>query len=530
MSDHNIPQVSAGLDQNQTDLILEVTRRFTSTLELDQVLSQVLSLTVDVVDAGRGSIFVLNRSGQVTHNILARWYLPHHESKEIVSLVLDQGVAGHVFRHRKPILIADTETDERWIHLSDDPNITRSVLSVPLLYRDQLNGILTLTHAEPHHFDRDDLTLAINIAGQAAVAIENAQLFDGVRHSRETLHAVVSSVAEGILITNTIGQILYANPASAAALGVSAVAVRGEALADVAPDPRLPELLQSLLESSEPQRGEIYSSDGRTFDASLVLVPSAGVVVTLHDVTRLKEMDALKSELVANVSHDLKSPLGLIYGYAWLLADLASLPTEAHSYVEMIINGIQTMQETITSLLDLTMIESGIDQVQEIVDLVELIDESLAAFDVQIREKELQVSVDTDPEQVRILGHPPRLGQAINNLISNAVKYTPPGGQICVAAERDADQVHVRVSDNGPGIPIEKQEGLFNKFYKVGGRETIGKEGHGLGLAIVKSVVEAHNGQVKVQSDEGQGATFTLTLPLTAPALAPNIPTEPTGS
>jgi signal transduction histidine kinase len=501
--------------ENRTNLILEVTRRFTSTLELDKVLDQVLTLTVDAIGAERGSIFVLDRAGQVTHQILARWYLPPHQSKQAVSAVLGQRVAGHVFRYRQPVLVTDTESDRRWVRFADDPHITRSALSVPLLYRGQLNGILTLTHAQPRHFDEDDLALGINIAGQAAIAVENARLFDRVRHERATLNAVISGVSEGIIVTDAEGQILYANPASAAALSIIA---RGQSLPDVTPDPHLIELFQALLRSGEMQRGEIRVSDGRIFDASLVLVPRAGVVILLHDVTRFKELDALKSEFVTTVSHDLKSPLGLIYGYAWLLSDSPDLDDEAREYIANILKGIKKMQQIITALLDLSLIEAGIGQVQEAVDVNALIHECLRAFETQVQEKALQVNVNANDALPPIQGHPIRIGQAINNLLINAVKYTPPGGRVSISTSLRGDEVLILVSDTGPGIPSGKLPGMFGKFYKVSSQDTLPEEGHGLGLAIVKSVVEAHGGRVGVESKVGEGSTFSIALPLTPPA------------
>jgi PAS domain S-box-containing protein len=412
-------------------------------------------------------------------------------------------------------LVIDTEMDERWVYLTDDPDTTRSALSVPLLCRDQLNGILTLTHSRSNFFDHDDLNVVVSIAGQAAVAIENARLFDRVRHERATLHTVINSVTEGILITDVDGQVLYVNPAGAEALGVSAAAARGQSLGDVVPDHRLLDLLQALLSSGESQRDEIYGSDGKIFDASLVLVPGTGAVTTLHDVTQFKEVDALKSEFVDTVSHDLKAPLGLLYGYAWLLADSPGLGDEAHHYANIIINGIQRMQKIITSLLDLTMIEGGVDQVIEPVDLSALVHESFDAFEAKIKEKGLQVTLDADPDLPQVQGHPIRLGQAVTNLISNAVKYTASGGCIDVSINVEGDEILVRVSDTGPGIPEEKQTRLFNKFYKVGTRETLPQEGHGLGLAIVKSVAEAHGGRAAVESVIGQGTTFIIALPFT---------------
>jgi len=501
-------------DHSRTDLLLEITRRFTSTLDLHEVLDQVLNLTVEAIGAERGSIFVLDGVGCVTHKILARWYLPPPQSEEVISVVLRQGAAGYVFRTREPVLVGDTQTDERWVHLPDDPHVTRSALCVPLVHRNQLNGILTLTHAAPRYFDREDLMLATHISGQAAIAIENARLYDRVCGERATLQAVIGSVVEGIVITDVQGRIVYANPAGAAALGAQTGTIRDQHLDNLSLDPRLGELFRALLGAGEPQRGQMHGQDGRVYEASLVMVPGAGVVTTLHDVTHFVQLNALKSEFVSTVSHDLKAPLGLIYGYAWLLAENPELGTESRRYVDMILDGIQRMQQLITALLDLTLIESGTDHERGLVELADLIRESLNTFSAKIQEKSLHVDLYLDSMLPMVRAHPVRVGQALANLVSNAIKYTPAGGRITISTRVEEDEIVVRVSDTGPGIPSDRQAGLFGKFYRVGSKETLANEGHGLGLAIVKSVAEAHGGRVGVESASGQGTTFVFALPL----------------
>jgi signal transduction histidine kinase len=501
-------------DHNHTDLLLEITRRFTSTLDLREVLDQVLNLTVEAVGAERGSIFVLDGTGCVTHKILARWYLPPAQSEEVISVVLRQGAAGYVFRTREPVLVGDTQADERWVHLPDDPHVTRSALCVPLVHRGQLNGILTLTHAAPRHFDRHDLTLTTHIAGQAAIAIENACLYDRVCGERATLQAVIGSVVEGIVITDVQGRIEYANPAGAAALGAHIGTIHDQHLDELSPDPRLGELFRALLSARELQRGQMQGQDGRVYEASLVMAPGAGVVTTFHDVTHFVQLNALKSEFVSTVSHDLKAPLGLIYGYAWLLAENPELGAESRRYVNMILDGIQRMQQLITALLDLTLIESGTDRERGLVELADLIRESLSAFSAKIKEKGLRVDLCLDPTLPMVRVHTVRVGQALTNLINNAIKYTPAGGRIAVSTHVEEDEIVVRVSDTGPGIPSDKQAGLFGKFYRVGSKETLANEGHGLGLAIVKSVAEAHGGRVGVESVSGRGTTFVFALPV----------------
>lgn len=501
--------------QSRTDLVLEVTRRFTSTLELNELLSQVLTLTVDAVKAQRGSIFVLDRDQKVTAKILARWNLPPAESEQVVEAVLEKGAAGHVLRTRRPIIIQDTQTDERWhLFLKDDPFVTRSAISVPLVYKGELNGILTLQHAQPNRFDEGDLAVLLGIGGQAAIAIENARLFTHVLQGRARLQAVIAGVAEGIIIVDADGTIQYANPVGAEFMGLTDVEVRGQPLSAFPAATKLLELFHKLFLTGQAQRGEVRDPSGRIFDATLVLVPQAGAVATLHNVTHLKELDTLKSEFVATVSHDLKSPLSLIYGYASALAESSAVAGENRACVEAILQGVQKMEQMITALLDLTEIEIGITEARNPVQLSHLILETVLALELKAAEKQIELSDAVPPSLPLVWGHSVRLGQALINLIDNAIKYTPAGGQVRVSARHEVNEVVVRVIDTGPGIPIAKQAGLFGKFYRVGTKETRDLEGHGLGLAIVKSVIETHGGRVWVESQIGRGSTFAFSLPV----------------
>jgi two-component system phosphate regulon sensor histidine kinase PhoR len=496
------------------ELVYEITRRFAGLLDLNQVLAEVLSLTVDTLGADQGSIFLLDQEQQVSHHILARRNLPANESAQVVSTVLDKGLAGWAVRQRQTALVQDTKSDPRWYHLPGDKLNTRSALAVPLIYRGQLNGLLTLTHGEPDFFDQEHLELGTALAVQAATAVENARLFTRVRDERAVLQALINGVQDPIIVTDAQNQVRFINPAASALDEVLDQAV-GQAVESAIPSDKLQRLFRQLHASGQSQHDEISWHDGRTFDATLAHIPEVGSVAVLHDVTHFKELDRLKSEFVASASHDLKAPLSVIYGYVELLEDnLPNLDGLAAKCLKEITGSAARMQTLIVTLLDLAQIEAGLDQAAQPCEIAYIVLDALSEHNLQAEEKEIKLQARIADDLPEIIGQPVRLGQAVSNLVGNALKYTPPKGQVTVSVHADELNVVIQVNDSGPGIPLAKQAGLFGKFYKVGARETRTQEGHGLGLAIVKSVVEAHKGRVWVESAVGEGSTFAFSLPL----------------
>jgi two-component system NtrC family sensor kinase len=368
-------------------------------------------------------------------------------------------------------------------------------------------------HGEPSAFEQTHLVLASALAGQAATAVENARLFTNVREERAVLEALINGVRQPIIVTDAQNRIRYANPAAVALDGSLNEAI-GKSVQDVLPSEKLNQLFRQLLAAGQPQRDEILWHDGRTFDANLVLVPGVGSVAVLHDVTHFKELDHMKSEFVATVSHDLKAPLTVIYGYVDLLKDaLPNLDAFAVKSLDEIRASATRMKNLITTLLDLAQIESGLDRATEPCQVADIIARVVQDYRLQVEEKAIDLRVEIADPLPLIQGHPLRLGQAVANLLGNAIKYTPAAGRVTIAARMQDHKLVVKVVDTGPGIPLARQDGLFGKFYKVGANETIAHEGHGLGLAIVKSVVEAHGGRVWVESMPGQGSTFAFSLP-----------------
>jgi two-component system NtrC family sensor kinase len=253
--------------------------------------------------------------------------------------------------------------------------------------------------------------------------------------------------------------------------------------------------------------------DERTLNVHVTPIPGVGRVAVMQDITYLKELDRMKSEFVSTVSHDLRSPLTSIKGFADLLPTVGPL-TEQQTYFLVKIQGsVETVNQMISDLLDLGRIEAEVRMDMTPCNVAEIIEKAVAGQRDHAELKKLTLDVQVVPDLPPVLGNALRLGQALSNLISNAVKYTPEGGHITVSVSLESSQVAITIEDDGIGIPQDDLPHVFDKFYRVDAPETEGIVGSGLGLSIVKTIIEKHQGRVWVCSEVGKGSVFTVVLP-----------------
>jgi signal transduction histidine kinase len=239
----------------------------------------------------------------------------------------------------------------------------------------------------------------------------------------------------------------------------------------------------------------------------------AGRVVLLQEVTHFEELSRLKDEFVATVSHDLKNPLTVIQGAAHFLAQPSVQEEDKVRFISRIRDSAGRMSTLISQLLDLGKLQSGIGLELVPIDVQPLLQEAVSAFSGQAEQKGLTLSLEAPPA-LSVRADAGRLRQVLDNMLSNAVKYTPRGGAIRVEASIKGDYAQLRVQDTGLGIAPKDQPYVFDKFFRSQSDETDEVEGTGLGLAIVKSIVERHEGQVWLESELGEGSAFFFTLPL----------------
>lgn len=221
----------------------------------------------------------------------------------------------------------------------------------------------------------------------------------------------------------------------------------------------------------------------------------------------------LKDELMSTASHNIKNPVSNILGGIHLLRKSEKLSPKGEKYVEMIERGAERISSLITDMLDVAWVEAGLKDVPETLHVKAFLQPIVEHFTYGAQKKNLTLQFTPPSVDFSIRVVPSRMSQAVENLLSNAVKYTPSGGRIEVTADLQDENVLIRVTDTGLGIPVEDLPHIFDKFYRVQRREHLDQPGSGLGMTIVQTIVTQHNGRVEVESKEGQGSTFTIVLP-----------------
>jgi signal transduction histidine kinase len=243
-----------------------------------------------------------------------------------------------------------------------------------------------------------------------------------------------------------------------------------------------------------------------------------GRVCILRDMTYFKEIDTMKSEFVATVSHDLRSPLTLIRGYATMLDMVGNLNEQQQGYVKKIIFGVENMSRLVNNLLDLGRIEVGVGLQVEKFSVLDILERATSLLQLQASEKNIILNLEI-PKNLppTIEADQALLHQAVYNLIENALKYTPENGSVTVRVQTLPNDLIFEVEDTGIGIAPDDLPRLFEKFYRGKQREARAQHGTGLGLAIVHSIAEQHGGRIWVESQLGKGSRFLLQIPLTQP-------------
>ena len=364
-------------------------------------------------------------------------------------------------------------------------------------------------------FDIEEMLTSLDRAlTEVRLRRERDALTQELMQVNQQLAAVLTNTEDGVLVVadDSVEHVILANQAARDAFGM-AEDVAGRPLAEVVQDELLADVLHRSQSSAEPAHAEIPLPDERTLNAHVTPIPGVGRVAVMQDITAIKELDRMKSEFVSTVSHDLRSPLTSIKGFADLLPAAGPLNEQQTHFLGKIQHSVETVTEMITDLLDLGRIEAEVRMEVEPCDVSAIIEKAVAGQRNHAELKNQALDVHVVPGLPGVLGNRLRLGQAVSNLVSNSVKYTPEGGHISVSVSVEDGQVVVRVTDDGIGIPPDDLPQVFDKFYRVDTPETAEIIGSGLGLSIVKTIVEKHRGRVWVESELGVGTIFTIVLP-----------------
>ncbi len=495
----------------ELNTVYAIGRAVTSLLDLNQVLNRVVEAAVYTVGAEEGTLMLLDEESNELYLRAAKDV--DERTAHNLRLRVDDSAAGRAIQENRPV------------HLTGDRlklatgYLVKSLLYVPLRSPERgAIGVLGVANRRADAvFSQRDVTLMSALADYAAIAIENAWLFKHAETERAKLEAVLREAEEAILVVDEDHRILLCNAAACDIWHLTRAGLSlGQAprpVEEVIPDATIKDLFVETRETGEPVHREVTLSDERTYNAHLTPVKGVGRVLMLQDITYLKELDRLKSEFVATVSHDLRTPLTSIQGYVELLPQVGPLNEKQELFIERVEISLESITNLINDLLDIRRIKSKLDLEMEPCDLREIIDGIVGRLTHQATEKGQTLRWERPKTLPLIRGNPQRLSQVVDNLVNNAIKYTQEGGHVTVTATLDNGHVVVSISDDGIGIPPEEQPRIFERFYRVESESIIGTGGTGLGLAIVKAVVEKHNGRIWVKSKPGVGSTFSFVLP-----------------
>ncbi len=506
------------------DYLLALSRQLSERLDIESVLRLVLQAATALTQAEAGLVALRAPDNQV--HVVAASGMPLETARQFSPLLQSMFAAGSA----EP---AD------WQHPGFRRALVRvarrhgfpfaEVIAMPFEDDGELIGVLlAFRTAGRAGFTRYELRLLGSFAEQAAIAIRNALLVQQLVQQRERMAAILASTADGIVLLDEQGRVELINPAFTALSGwfsEEAVGLHASQVLVVINEAGIPLPVPALHGGGGRQEGYLVRADrSRGPYVNVTYTPLRagrvhrrfGTVVSVHDLSERHRLEAAKRAFIAGISHELKTPLAIIIGYAETL-----LRADASWDEETVRQGLETIRQEavhltrlVDNLLDTARLEAGgLTLALAPLQVEELLKHVVDAFRAAHPDHDFAYEPPAEPLPA-VYGDRDRLRQVVHNLLSNAVKYSPPNTTVRVNVWANGDEVGFCIADEGPGIPPDRLPLIFERFYR--GEEAGRTEGAGLGLYMARALVEAHGGRIWVESEEGQGATFCVALPVYA--------------
>ncbi len=563
----------------QLAMLNEIARKLTGTLEIEPLLQNILESAVSILNCEAGSLLLVDEQteelifkatvGPVATNLVGQRLPP------------GTGIVGHAVQSRRPVIENDAQRSPVRFDLDRQTGfVSRSLLAVPLQVKDRVLGVVeVINRRDGLPFTEDDQTLLTAFASQAAVALENARLYtltDQELAARVEELSIMQRIDRELnasleidrAMRITLEWAMRQSKAEAGLIGVledeklRIMAAQGYDEKQASKEMLLPlhlPAIRTAVESGQPQQVNVRKGDGLLPSAHtqivipirreaqviglLLLESSSDSQEDIAFLNRLSDHAAIaisnaqlygevqranvaKSEFVSFVAHELKNPMTSIKGYTELLAAGAVGPINEMqaNFLNTIRSNVERMATLVSDLNDQSKIEAGRLRLEyKAVAIADVVDEVLRSTRRQIEEKKQTITVEIPAQLPTVWADRTRLGQVLTNLVSNAHKYTPEGGQIIIGAEASDNQwdpggaarvVHVWVRDTGIGISVEDQPKIFQKFFRSEDQKAREAPGTGLGLNITRSLVEMQGGRIWFESEFRKGTTFHFTVPV----------------
>jgi PAS domain S-box-containing protein len=509
----------------QRDYLLEIARALTQELDLDKLLGRILKIAVEMLAGQAGLIALRSEQGG--------WRVAVSHGMPPAFLKFTESFLARVPDHEDPERFEIPEVNRLLNELTYAASMgLLTGIGLPLIARQKVAGLVFIFRGYAGVFSGNDYNLLSSFANQAAVAVQNAQLYSQVNQERVRLSALLDSLADGILILNAENRVERCNPAFARMVGQSIDAIQDKLHEEVIDWARRPQGL--ALEAAEADgwpltqhahlyvEGDLKRSGQQPLPVGITYVPLLSaegrlrnIITTVRDITRYRQAEELKSTFISIISHELKTPVALIKGYVSTLRreDATWDPEIIQDSLAVIEEEADRLGGLIENLLDASRLQAGGLPIKRS-------DVSLAdvarrmAERMQTQTTKHKISVDFPADFPVILADETRLEQVLSNLIGNSIKYAP-GGEIRITGSSRQGNVIVCTSDEGPGIAPDDIPHVFDRFYRAPdmARQT---KGAGLGLYLTRAIIEAHNGRIWVDSAPGQGTRICFSLPIQA--------------
>ena len=498
---------------SQLQVLSEIGREMTSTLDLEAALENSMRYAQEMLQAEACVLFLLDEEGK---ELVLKASGGRVMRVKDVAIRLEEGIAGWVARNKAPLIVNDVRTNPLYQSAIDAQTglLTSSVICVPLETRGEILGVIEAINNPRGAFNKTDQQMLSSVASWAAIALDNANLFQRVAEERSRLEATLVETADAVVLTSPAGRIILINKAAAQAFRINAEKAMNRPADDIFFGHPLGDALMSQT-IELPTTLEVTTPHDRTLYATISEVTDVGRVAVMQDITALKQIDKMRAQLLGTAAHDLKNPLNAIRLGADLLAD-APFSEQQRKALHMMHRATDSMTDLITGLLETIRVESTANILHEPTNINDLIRRAIEDLRPLAEAQNHKIQYDPPEDSLLIMGDPNRLNSVMSNLLSNAVKYTDPGGLIEVTVRWDEEEITVSVKDNGLGIHEEELPRVFEHLFR--GRAAVRDpnnpiDGTGLGLALAKTVIEQHGGRLWVESEEGKGSTFRFALP-----------------
>ncbi|OGS21338.1 MAG: hypothetical protein A2252_08850 [Elusimicrobia bacterium RIFOXYA2_FULL_39_19] len=507
------------LAENTINILLQANRTLSSTLKTEEVLSKIMEYALKIVPAQAASILLLDEK---TNKLIFDVVLGGGKVKQLkqIQMEIGEGIAGWVAKEQKPLIVNNVAQDKRWARQVDQLSEfeTKSLIAVPLLFKNKLLGVIELINRnDSSDFTQEDCSILEAFSAQAAISIETARLFAGLNTEKEKFELIFSQMTDAAIFTDPNGNIIFCNQTCSCVLGQPC----GDIFSTFSEYISTPPLKEAYTSAENTLKIDFENKNRQLFfSGKLNRIFSngsaIGYMLIFRDVTDEKKEQLQKRNFLSLISHKLKTPLVPIIGYSEILMQKFENDPQNKHFLEIINTQGQHLDLLVNKLLDFTIIESGQQKLEKAPMRFDSV-LKMAIFKLQdylFNNKTVLVINPGIADSETVLADVSLISVVVKNLIENAVKFNPNTDKnVQVSLYETEGMTGLCIKDNGPGIPQEQQNKLFQGFYQVEESFTGQIKGMGIGLATCKIIIETHKGKIGINKSDKNGSEFYFVLP-----------------